>query len=312
MTRGILDPAEYYYRRLFVDAVRAVDAARAHPAVDGDRVSVAGISQGGGLCIAVASLRDDVFAAMPEVPFLADIRRATQLIDTRPYSEIVRYLEVHRDSVDAVFRTLNLIDVALLARRARAPALFAVGLMDNIPPSTVYAAFNAYGGPKEIVEYPYNDHDGGAVSPGREGRLAAGATRAPRRRRGVPDRLTATTGRLAGRSGPSVRSAGAPQDRYACLSGRRGGVVTQRPAKPCTPVRFRSSPLRPRHDPGGPPGARSSEMDQVLSGERTAELLHASALAQPAKVNDEEPGIPNNPPTSDFAAASSPERNITR
>jgi cephalosporin-C deacetylase len=162
MTRGILDPADYYYRRLFVDAVRAVDAARAHPAVDGDRVSVAGISQGGGLCIAVASLRDDVFAAVPEVPFLADIRRATKLIDTRPYSEIVRYLEVHRDSVDAVFRTLNLIDVALLARLARAPALFAVGLMDDIcPPSTVYAAFNAYGGPKEIVEYPYNDHDGG-------------------------------------------------------------------------------------------------------------------------------------------------------
>ena len=28
MTRGILDPATYYYRRLYVDAVRAVDAAR--------------------------------------------------------------------------------------------------------------------------------------------------------------------------------------------------------------------------------------------------------------------------------------------
>ena len=35
--------------------------------------------------------------------------------------------------------------------------------MDEIcPPSTVYAAFNRYGGPKEIVEYPFNDHEGGA------------------------------------------------------------------------------------------------------------------------------------------------------
>ena len=70
---------------------------------------------------------------------------------------------MHREHVDAVFRTLDLIDVALLpASRAKAPALFAVGLMDDIcPPSTVYAAYNAYGGPKRIIEYHYNDHGGG-------------------------------------------------------------------------------------------------------------------------------------------------------
>ncbi len=28
MTKGILDPATYYYRRVYTDAVRAVDAAR--------------------------------------------------------------------------------------------------------------------------------------------------------------------------------------------------------------------------------------------------------------------------------------------
>jgi cephalosporin-C deacetylase len=40
--------------------------------------------------------------------------------------------------------------------------LFSVALMDEItPPSTVYAAYNGYGGPKEIVEYAYNDHEGG-------------------------------------------------------------------------------------------------------------------------------------------------------
>src|SRR5690606_13482876 len=31
MTRGILDPAQFYYRRLMTDAVRAVDAARSLP-----------------------------------------------------------------------------------------------------------------------------------------------------------------------------------------------------------------------------------------------------------------------------------------
>jgi cephalosporin-C deacetylase len=34
--------------------------------------------------------------------------------------------------------------------------------MDQIcPPSTVYAAYNHYAGQKEIVNYPYNDHEGG-------------------------------------------------------------------------------------------------------------------------------------------------------
>ncbi len=77
--------------------------------------------------------------------------------------ELVRYLAVHRDHTEAVLRTLSYIDVARLARRAKAPALFSVALMDDIcPPSTVFAAFNAYGGsPKEIREYPFNRHEGG-------------------------------------------------------------------------------------------------------------------------------------------------------
>lgn len=162
MTRGILDPADYYYRRLYVDAVRAVDAARCHPSVDPEKISVAGISQGGGVTLAVAALRDDVAAALPEVPFLADIRRATELVDTAPYNEVSHFLKVHRDRIDTVFSTLAYFDVAVLARRASAPALFSVGMMDTIcPPSTVFAAYNAYGGPKEIIEYAYNEHDGG-------------------------------------------------------------------------------------------------------------------------------------------------------
>jgi len=34
---------------------------------------------------------------------------------------------------------------------------------ETCPPSTVYAAYNAYGGPKELAVYPYNDHEGGGA-----------------------------------------------------------------------------------------------------------------------------------------------------
>ena len=162
MTRGILSPESYYYRRLFTDAVRAVEAARSHGAVDPGRVAVTGASQGGGLTLAVAGLVGDISAALPDVPFLCHFGRATTLVDTMPYNEIVRFLKVQRDKVEAVYQTLSYFDGVNFARRAAAPALFAVGLMDETcPPSTVYAAYNYYAGDKTLCVYPFNNHEGG-------------------------------------------------------------------------------------------------------------------------------------------------------
>jgi cephalosporin-C deacetylase len=165
MTRGILDPADYYYRRLFTDGVRAVDAVRKLPGIDQARIFAAGVSQGGGVAIAVAALVPGLAAALVDVPFLCHYRRALAVIDTDPYAEITRYLSVHRDHTERAFGTLSYFDGATLGKRATAPALFSVALMDDTcPPSTVFAAFNAWGGqPKEILVYPYNRHEGGGA-----------------------------------------------------------------------------------------------------------------------------------------------------
>ncbi|MPV35516.1 acetylxylan esterase [Georgenia subflava] len=169
LTRGLLDPAEHYYRRVFTDAVRAVDAVRALDGVDASRVAVTSGSQGGGIALAVAGLVPDLVAVMPDVPFLCHYRRATEITANPPYAELTQYLSVHRDHVDTAFRTLSYLDGVSFARRANAPALFSVALMDlTCPPSTVYAAFNHYGTgtgapPKDITVYPYNQHEGGAA-----------------------------------------------------------------------------------------------------------------------------------------------------
>lgn len=169
MTRGIGDPSTYYFTRLFVDAVRAVDTARALPGADG-RVAVTGASQGGGLALAAGSLVPDVDAVIANVPFLSHIGRAIDVTDSDPYHQIVNYLAVHRDQEQAVRRTLSYIDVMHLARRAQAPALFSTALRDmTCPPSTVFAARNHYGEltlpadttPPRIEVYPFNMHEGG-------------------------------------------------------------------------------------------------------------------------------------------------------
>lgn len=164
LTRGIEDPEQFYYRRLITDCVRAVDAIGDHPAIDRSRVAVAGTSQGGGLAISVAGLSADVAVLLADVPFLSDIRRAVQITDESPYAELVGYLRTQRGAVEAAFATLDYVDGLNFAVRAKATALFSVGLMDAIcPPSTVFGAFNHYAGPKQISIWPFNGHDGGGV-----------------------------------------------------------------------------------------------------------------------------------------------------
>jgi cephalosporin-C deacetylase len=161
-TRGIDDPATYYYRRLMTDAVRAVEAARSHPAVDPARVAVNGGSQGGGLALAAAGLVPDLLLTLTDVPFMCHWRRATEITDGDPYHEIVRYAKIRRDQAERIFDTLSYFDGLNFAARAKSPALFSVALMDHTcPPSTVFAAYNHYAGPKAIEVYPFNDHEGG-------------------------------------------------------------------------------------------------------------------------------------------------------
>jgi cephalosporin-C deacetylase len=162
MTRGVLSPETYYYRRVVTDAVRAVEAARLAPGVDPDRIAVAGGSQGGGLTIAAAGLADGVGAALPDVPFLCHWRRALEVASTPPYTELVGFCAVQRHRADQVLTTLSYLDGVNFAARASAPAQFSVGLMDpTCPPSTVYAAYHHYAGPKRMNVWPYNQHEGG-------------------------------------------------------------------------------------------------------------------------------------------------------
>ncbi|MET8830907.1 acetylxylan esterase [Streptomyces sp. NPDC004610] len=163
MTRGIDAPENYYYRRVYTDAVRAVEAARSHPLADASRTVALGTSQGGGITVAVGALVPDLVAIAPDVPFLCDFPRATTLTERLPYREIALWLKTHRGRTEDALRTLAYFDGVHFAARGRSPALFSAALEDQTcPPSTVFAAFNAWAHDDKAIEvYDFNDHEGG-------------------------------------------------------------------------------------------------------------------------------------------------------
>ena len=162
MTRGIRSPSTYYYARFFTDAVLAVDALRSLALVDPDRVGVTGGSQGGAAALAAGALADGVRAVAARVPFLCEIPRAITITDELPFKEVANYLATHRDEVDTVLSTLAYFDGVNFARRGRVPALLSAALMDEIvPPSTVFAAYNAYPAEKDLLLWRFSGHEGG-------------------------------------------------------------------------------------------------------------------------------------------------------
>ena len=168
VTRGILSPYDYYYRRLITDAVRAVFAVRDLPGTDPARVTVAGNSQGGLLALAAAGLIPDLAAVLVSAPFLCDVQRAVELAGGPPHTEIAGYLAVHRDAEDAVWNTLSYVDGVSFARRATAPGHFGFGLRDTVcPPITGRTVHDQYGAaaparpPRTRHEYRFNGHEHG-------------------------------------------------------------------------------------------------------------------------------------------------------
>ncbi|WP_091232071.1 acetylxylan esterase [Microbacterium sp. 3J1] len=162
LTRGLRSPQEYYYRRVYADAARAVDALRAIEFVDPARVGAVGASQGGGIALAIASLVPDIAVAIVQAPFLCELDTAATLSSEHPYTLLRQYFADRRADTSVALDTLRYFDGVNHAKRATAPALLSTGLLDGIaPPSTVLPAFTAYGGEKTIVLWPHNGHEAG-------------------------------------------------------------------------------------------------------------------------------------------------------
>ncbi len=152
--QGADDPYRFYFRRVVLGAVRAVDYLCSRPDVDTRRVAVAGASQGGGLSLLLAAVDRRIKAVTVHVPAMCDYSGA---LSGRASGWPWLIRESRLDP--RVVRTAGYFDAALAAGMIHVPAFFTVSHLDrSCPPTTVYAAFNSLRGPKAIKDFPNTTH----------------------------------------------------------------------------------------------------------------------------------------------------------
>ncbi|MDZ5710685.1 acetylxylan esterase [Jeotgalibacillus haloalkalitolerans] len=165
MSMGLSEPDHYYYSFVYMDCFRSADVAV--QLSGGKKVFVEGGSQGGGLAIATAALRDDILFALCDIPFLTQFEHSVRAATEGPYTELAHYFKVHDpayESGKSVYSTLSYVDCLNLAEKVTCPVFMSIGLEDPVcPPQSGFALFNYLGGRKEIRTYPHYGHEVPAV-----------------------------------------------------------------------------------------------------------------------------------------------------
>ena len=127
------------------------------------RLGVAGVSQGGGLSLAAASLDRRPKLCMAEVPGFCHLKRTLELTRQPPWTDLIVYLQRRPEDEESVMRTLSYVELNNLTDRIACPTLVTAGLQDELcPPSTVFTAFNRIPvEEKQIDAFTFNGHEAG-------------------------------------------------------------------------------------------------------------------------------------------------------
>jgi cephalosporin-C deacetylase len=152
------DRDRYYYKRVYLGCVRAVDFLVSLPQYDGRNLAVTGGSQGGALSIITAGLDARVKWLGAYYPALCDI---TGYLSGRaggwPHLFAGNNLAFN-NKADKI-KTIAYYDVVNFARLVNVPGFYSWGYNDDVcPPTSMYAAYNVVSAPKSLELYHDTGH----------------------------------------------------------------------------------------------------------------------------------------------------------
>jgi len=144
----------FYYKRVYLGCVRAVDFIFALPEFNGADIAVTGGSQGGALTIVTAALDKRIKHIAAIHPALCD---HTGYLNKRAggWPHYFKNAEPKPGEVES----LGYYDVVNFARRVTTPGLYTWGYNDlACPPTSMYSAYNVISAPKELLIFQETGH----------------------------------------------------------------------------------------------------------------------------------------------------------
>ncbi len=161
--RGKNDRDKFYFKDMYMRAMRALDYVKSLPEWDGKNLIVMGVSQGGAQAIVAAALEPQVKLCLANVPALSDL--SCSLAKPQRQSGWPSPFKAKDDKPDdeTVAKTVAYYDNVYFAKRIKADIYISTGFIDNTcPPTGVYAVFNNIPATtkKFITSTPCDGHDG--------------------------------------------------------------------------------------------------------------------------------------------------------
>lgn len=152
------DRSRYYFKRVFLGCVRAVDFIHSLPEFNGEQMAVAGSSQGGALSIVTAALDKRVDYVLAFCPALCDL---TGYFAGRAagWPNMFNASNANLDATKDKVKTSAYYDVANFARLLTVPGYYSWGFNDETtPPTSMHAAYNVITAPKDLYIVPEVTH----------------------------------------------------------------------------------------------------------------------------------------------------------
>lgn len=148
----------YYYKKVYLGCVRAIDYLCSLPEFDGKNVAVTGGSQGGALAIVTAALNPQVKCLVSFYPALSDING---YLHNRAggWPHMLNPSNAKVNNKPENLQTIQYYDVVNFAKQIKVPGFYSWGYNDNTcPPTSVYAAVNSVKAPKTLSITPISGH----------------------------------------------------------------------------------------------------------------------------------------------------------
>lgn len=149
------DKDNYYYKRVYLGCVRAVDFIEGLDCFNGENIAVTGGSQGGALSIITAGLDDRIDYLAAFYPALSDL---TGYLHGRAGGWPHMFRDGFTNKPEKV-ETSKYFDVVNFARFVKVPGWYSWGYNDNVcPPTSMHAAYNVIKAPKELHIFQETQH----------------------------------------------------------------------------------------------------------------------------------------------------------